>query len=98
MVKCGACDYWMVTKDDPNWGECRRNAPVPQLANGAEYFITPGTHRVVWPLSRAVDGCGQGEVRTTKVSIPAQTDTPASMDPNSAFNKMVQSAKNRMRP
>lgn len=96
MVQCGKCHYWGVTKDDPNWGECRRNAPVPEIS-AAEFFIGPGTHRVVWPYTRTVDGCGQGEVGAVKPVAKPQDDTPARMDPNSGFNNAVQSAKHRMR-
>lgn len=98
MVQCGKCHYWTAAKDNPNWGECHRNAPVPELAKGAEHFITPGTHRVIWPYTRAVDTCGQGEAGASKAAVLPQEDTPALMDPNSGFNKAVQSARNRIRP
>ena len=93
MIQCTDCRNWIKTVDNPNWGECRKNAPLPKVGS-AGAFISPEIFRAIWPYSRDVDGCSEGvfAVRQEVEEAP-QMDTPSRMEPNSLFNKAVVSSK-----
>lgn len=50
--RCDNCSAWRPINEPRTGGECRRFAPRPKVA-------PPGTHRTRWPLTAAVDWCGQ---------------------------------------
>ena len=59
---CETCKYWVETggTDDGLVGECRRNAPHPELIDAAS---TANIRYAVWPVTADRDWCGKYEVR-----------------------------------
>lgn len=55
---CSSCTMWTPTTD-PNVGECRRYAPTPASAAVLPYPTAETRQRASWPLTFAVDGCGE---------------------------------------
>lgn len=99
MILCEQCQFWVAQKDNPDYGECRRNAPSPKIKS-TDGRIYPETNAAFWPYTRSVDGCSQGKpagsVPTESKIItidPNDTPSKAMSGPNSAFNKAVQKAK-----
>lgn len=60
IVRCADCVFWEAHGGAFVTGKCRAKAPEPRLAD--EYDESDEA-RVVWPVTDATDGCGQGERR-----------------------------------
>jgi hypothetical protein len=59
---CEKCTYWHETggTDDGMVGECRRNAPSPELIDSSS---TSTVRYAVWPVTADRDWCGRFEER-----------------------------------
>lgn len=59
---CEKCKYWVETggTDDGLVGECRRNAPLPELIDAAS---TSTIRYAIWPVTKDKDWCGRFEER-----------------------------------
>ena len=61
MITCMKCDVWQRDGMD---GICRRNAPKSIIA-------PKGVYSIVWPRTRADEGCGEG----IPLSLEVQSET-----------------------
>lgn len=56
-MECGGCMAWYRMENQPEWGECRRNAPSPRTGPDSSAVYGPFNFRGIWPYTRAVDFC-----------------------------------------
>ena len=60
LIRCRDCALW-DNGEDPEAGLCRLLAPQPRLAGqGGQQDLS---EHVVWPITYAADGCGEGRER-----------------------------------
>lgn len=93
MVYCNNCQFWVQRPNMPEWGECRKNAPVPYTdTSGNQNMIGPANYRGLWPYVRGVDFCFSGQSRTQAIQPMVQDQA---LVPHKSFNDLVRGAKTR---
>jgi hypothetical protein len=102
LLNCKACAYWYQLDNQPEWGECRAEPPSPIVTTkaGQPSFVGPYNYRAIWPYTRLIDWCGDGERRlTTKseldFSLADQTVIAKDMSFDDAVRMAVVNAKGR---
>ncbi len=73
ITYCADCEYWFKQKTNET-GICRRKSPEPIHNDKGGAFIGFFNFRVIWPFTRSVDCCGEGEIRTTPDEKPEELE------------------------
>ena len=67
MAICLGCKFWMPDSETPNFGECRRNAPIPaNELNPSENAFRGQSYNTFWPMTFEDDWCGEHVQRVEK--------------------------------
>ena len=94
MPRCVQCKFWNPNQGNmPQWGECKRNAPLPMTTSKNVGSIGPWNMRGIWPYTMDTDGCFQGEfLKGYRVQVNAPGPEAAGSE-RPSFDELVRQAK-----
>jgi hypothetical protein len=99
LANCRSCAFWYQLVNEREFGECRKGCPDPVVTTkAAPHFVGPVNFRAIWPYTRAVDWCGEAELRgsvkdETEITIIDQSVSVSAASFDDAVKRAAQKRK-----
>jgi hypothetical protein len=75
--RCANCLYWVAEREGEEWGDCRRRAPLPNMADLIPPNGTPSPSYVaIWPETEESDWCGEWATAAVPQVYGTPTEPP----------------------